>query len=69
LHQASFKHLLTTPATIRAQDALNLQQGSGCIWFAGGWTQPYDSQESALVSAMNVAEAMLPGPRRLRKAT
>ena len=69
LHQASFRHLLTSPATIRAQDALRLLQGRDGVWFAGGWTEPYDSQESALVSARSVAEALVPGASRLRKTT
>jgi predicted NAD/FAD-binding protein len=69
LHQAGFRHLLTTPSTIRAQDALGQQQGRDGIWFAGGWTQPYDSQETALLSAMNVAEALAPGARRVRPTT
>ena len=66
LHQSSFRHLLSTPATLHAQDALRAQQGNGSVWFAGGWTLPYDSQETALTSAMSVAEGLAPGGRRGR---
>ena len=55
LHQASFKHMLPTPATLSAQNQLRAQQGSGGIWFAGGYTLPYDAQETALLSALGVA--------------
>ena len=55
LHQASFKHMLPTPATLSAQNQLRAQQGSGGIWFAGGYTLPYDAQETALLSALSVA--------------
>ena len=55
LHEAAFKHMLPTPATIGAQSALRLLQGRDGIWFAGGYTLPYDAQETALVSALGVA--------------
>jgi predicted NAD/FAD-binding protein len=55
LHQVGFKHMLPTPATIFAQDILALLQGRDGIWFAGGYTRPYDAQETALRSALGVA--------------
>jgi predicted NAD/FAD-binding protein len=58
LHQASFRHLLSTPATIHAQSVLGALQGQAGLWFAGGYTQPFDSQESALLSAMGVASGI-----------
>jgi predicted NAD/FAD-binding protein len=58
LHQAGFTHLLSTPATIHAQSLLNTLQGQSGVWFAGGYTQPFDSQESALLSAMSVADGI-----------
>lgn len=66
VHDANFKHVLSTPATIRAQAALRALQGQGRVWFAGGFTQPYDSQETALLSAMSVAEGIVPGTARGR---
>lgn len=58
VHEASYRHLLPTPATIRAQAALRATQGQGSVWFAGGYTQNYDSQETALLSAMAVADGL-----------
>ncbi len=55
LRQARFRHMLPTAPTIRAQNALRALQGRGRIWFAGGYTLPYDSQETALRSALRVA--------------
>ncbi|MBS0444399.1 MAG: FAD-dependent oxidoreductase [Proteobacteria bacterium] len=63
LASASFRHLLSTPQSIHAQQALLKRQGEAGVWFAGGYTQPYDSQESALVSAMNVATGLGVAPR------
>lgn len=55
VHQVSFKHMLPTPATLFAQDILGLLQGRDGIWFAGGYTRPYDAQETALRSSLAVA--------------
>jgi predicted NAD/FAD-binding protein len=55
LHEEAFEHMLPTPATIRAQAALRMLQGRDGLWFAGGYTRPYDSQETALRSALGVA--------------
>jgi len=65
LHEAHFKHVLSTPATIHAQSVLRGLQGQSGIWFAGGYTQSYDSQETALLSAIDVAQA-LGGNARIR---
>ena len=67
LHESTYRHLLPTPATIRAQSALRATQGQGGVWFAGGYTQPYDSQETALLSALDVADAIA-GPTVRRRA-
>jgi len=55
LHEAEFSHMLPTPATLRAQIALRTLQGREGLWFAGGYLLPYDSQETALRSALGVA--------------
>jgi hypothetical protein len=47
--------MLPTPTTLAAQNLLRALQGRGGVWFAGGYTFPYDSQETALVSALQVA--------------
>jgi predicted NAD/FAD-binding protein len=55
LYDTRFSHMLPTPATLHAQDSVNLLQGLDGIWFAGGYLYPYDSQETALRSALRVA--------------
>ena len=55
LHEAAFTHMLPTPATLRAQERLEALQGQDGMWFAGGYLYPYDSQETALRSALRVA--------------
>jgi uncharacterized protein len=64
IHEAQFQHMLPTPATLHAQSALDALQGEGGIWFAGGYTRPYDSQETALLSAMEIAQRMFVDPAR-----
>lgn len=71
LASADFLHMAPSPDAIRAQRALATQQGRGGLWFAGGYTLPFDSQETALLSAMTVAEGIAGGgarTRRLRQA-
>ncbi len=58
IHEAQFQHMVPTPATLHAQSALDALQGDGDIWFAGGYTRPYDSQETALLSALEIARRM-----------
>jgi predicted NAD/FAD-binding protein len=65
LHSTRFHHMLPTPATIRAQDALRAQQGAGGLWFAGSYTLPFEAQETALLSAMRVAEGLAPASANL----
>jgi len=59
LYQAQFRHMLPTPASLKSQTSLLTFQGQGNLWFAGGYLKPYDSQETALVSALEIAQAML----------
>jgi len=64
LATSQFRHMLPTPATLHAQTDLLALQGQGGIWFAGGYTRQYDSQETALVSAIDVAQKILAAPIR-----
>jgi len=59
---AQFRHVLPTPATLHAQRDLLAMQGQGRTWFVGGYLWPYDSQETALVSAIDVAQRLLAFP-------
>jgi len=55
--------LLPTTAFVALREALREWQGQDGIWFVGGWTRWFDSQEAALDSATWVADA-LPGDVR-----
>jgi predicted NAD/FAD-binding protein len=66
LYQAQFRHMLPTPASLNSQTSLLTSQGQGDVWFAGGYLKPYDSQETALVSALEIAQGMLVDSTRAR---
>ena len=66
LREAIFNHMLPTPATIGAQTVLRSLQGRSGVWFAGGYTFPYDSQETALASALQVAIGLNVSSSRVR---
>jgi len=66
LASADFLHVVPSPDSIRAQRLLATQQGRGGLWFAGGYTLPFDSQETALLSAMTVAEGLAAASARTR---
>jgi predicted NAD/FAD-binding protein len=57
-HEAAFLHMVPTPATMAGQAALRARQGRNGVWFAGGYLFPYDAQETALWSAVQVAVGM-----------
>jgi predicted NAD/FAD-binding protein len=61
----AFRHPLVTPDFIRGQGQLAAHQGRAGVWFAGSYTHEVDSQETALVSAMNVVRALAPGAPNL----
>ncbi len=55
LHESNFRHMVPSIASLKAQAGLLDVQGRDGIWIAGGYTFPYDSQETALLSALNIA--------------
>jgi predicted NAD/FAD-binding protein len=55
LHESTFRHMVPTVASLRAQARLADLQGRDRIWVVGGYTFPFDSQETALVSALLAA--------------
>ncbi len=65
LLERRFKHPLINRSTIKAARALRPLQGRKGLYFSGQYTTGMDLQESALYSAMKVAEAMAPGSRTL----
>ncbi|GAB3391475.1 hypothetical protein GCM10027568_17100 [Humibacter soli] len=60
LTERTFHHLLLTPAAVSAARELERWQGWNGLHFAGHFTQLTDLQETALVSAMAVADALDP---------
>src|SRR3954451_5154072 len=65
LLERRFKHPLISRSTIKAARALRPLQGRKGLYFSGTYTTGTDLQESALYSAMQVAEALAPGSRTL----
>lgn len=58
LQTASYRHMLPTPGSIAGQNAALALQGQDGVWVAGGYLHPYDSQETALTSAIEVTQGM-----------
>jgi predicted NAD/FAD-binding protein len=65
LLERRFKHPLISRSTIRAARALRRHQGRHRLYFSGQYTTGFDSQESAVYSAMKVAALLAPGSRTL----
>ena len=65
LLERRFKHPLISRSTIKAARALRPLQGRKGLYLSGHYTTGMDLQESALYSAMKVAEALAPGSRTL----
>jgi hypothetical protein len=60
LAETTYRHMIPTVDTLAAQAALAGQQGLDGLFVLGGYTRPYDSQETALLSALAAAEALAP---------
>ena len=65
LLERRFKHPLINRSAIRAARDLRPLQGHHGLYFSGQYTCGFDSQESAVYSAMKVAESLAPGSRTL----
>ena len=65
LLERRFKHPLISRSTIKAARALRPLQGRKGLYFSGHYTTGMDLQESALYSAMKVAEELAPDSRTL----
>jgi uncharacterized protein len=66
LLQRRFKHPLIDRSTIHAARALRGMQGHNGLYFSGQYTTGFDSQESAVYSAMKVAKSLAPDSRTLK---
>jgi predicted NAD/FAD-binding protein len=60
-----FTHPLISRPAIQAARALRPLQGRDGLYFSGQYTTGFDSQESAVYSAMKVAASLAPGSRTL----
>jgi predicted NAD/FAD-binding protein len=67
LHEAEFLHPLISPEFVAAQERLATLQGVEGLWFAGSYCRDIDLQETAVRSAIAVAEALAPGARNLAR--
>jgi uncharacterized protein len=65
LLERRFKHPLISRSTIDAARALGPLQGRDGLYFSGVYTTGFDSQESAVYSAMQVAESLAPRSQTL----
>jgi predicted NAD/FAD-binding protein len=65
LLERRFKHPLISRSTIQAARALRPLQGRNGLYLSGQYTTGFDSQESAVYSAMKVAESLAPGSQTL----
>lgn len=65
LFERRFKHPLIRPRAIGAARALRAHQGRHGVYFSGAYTTGSDLQETAMYSAMKVAEALAPRGARL----
>ena len=66
IFQREFQHPLITSRTIAAARRLQRFQGRRGLYFSGSYTTGSDLQETALYSAMKVAEEIAPRSRTLR---
>lgn len=65
LLERRFKHPLISRSMIQAARALRPLQGRNGLYFSGVYTTGFDSQESAVYSAMQVAESLAPRSQTL----
>jgi predicted NAD/FAD-binding protein len=65
LLERRFKHPVISRTAIQAARALRPLQGRHGLYFSGQYTTGFDSQESAIYSAMKVAESLAPRSRTL----
>ncbi len=66
LYETTYTHVLPAASSMSALEQLRLLQGVGGVWIAGGYTREFDSQETALASAMTVAAGLGVESKRLR---
>jgi predicted NAD/FAD-binding protein len=66
LLERQFQHPLINRSAIQAARALRRHQGRHGLYFSGQYTTGFDAQESAVYSAMKVADSLAPTSHTLR---
>jgi predicted NAD/FAD-binding protein len=61
----TFNHPIVDHHYFEAQKVVEQLQGNHNLWFAGMWTYNNDSHESAIISAIKIAERLAPNSDRL----
>ncbi|MCA9544715.1 MAG: FAD-dependent oxidoreductase [Myxococcales bacterium] len=64
-HLAEYRHVAMVPEHLHRQARIAALQGDGGVWAAGMYTAGVDNHESALRSALRVAERLAPGAERV----
>lgn len=67
--QATYWHPKINAAHFASQKVLEAHQGRGQVWLAGMYTHDVDCHESAIMSAVKVAQRLAPDSARLRLLT
>ncbi|VVC76611.1 hypothetical protein AQUSIP_19340 [Aquicella siphonis] len=62
----NYRHPVTDYNFFMVQDEIRKLQGNNNIWFVGMWTYDNDSHESAIASAVRVAQHLAPDSERLK---
>ena len=62
-----YRHAKVNLAYTKAQNALEFLQGNHQLWLAGVYTHDFNSHESAIVSAIHIAQKLAPQSRRLKQ--
>jgi len=62
----NYKHPTTDRNYFEVQKVIERLQGNNNLWFAGMWTYDNDSHESAIISAIKIAERLAPNSERLK---
>ena len=63
----TYWHAKINAAYFEAQKGITQLQGANHLWFAGVYTHDVDSHESAVLSAIKVAQRLAPHSARLKK--
>ena len=61
-----FKHPIVDKNYFEVQHEIKVLQGQRNLWFAGNWTYDNDSHESAINSAIFIAEKLSPDSKRVK---